>query len=85
VSIWIALVAKTALVFILVPALGAYGAAIATLVGGVAAGALCVFFVRAPTGSTINDYYSFALSDLTYLATLIPTRTNLLRRDDSNS
>lgn len=58
-------------VFVLVPLLGAIGAAVATLIGNVVAGNLNIVWLRAFFGMQALDFYSFRASDFSDLWRLL--------------
>jgi O-antigen/teichoic acid export membrane protein len=69
-SIALAAIVNVVAIFLLVPMMGAVGAALATLVGNVVAGTLNIVWLRVYFGMRLRDFYSIRLSDVkdTYLA-----------------
>lgn len=76
-SIAIAAALNVIAVVLLVPSLGAVGAALATLLGNVVAGTLNIVWLRTVFGARMRDFYSFRVSDVRDTYALV---VRLLRR-----
>ncbi|WP_350004368.1 oligosaccharide flippase family protein [Pseudarthrobacter sp. WHRI 8279] len=71
VALSVAFACNLAMVFLLVPRLGAVGAAWATVVGNVAAGMLCVIFMRAYFGFSVASFFGIRKGDLAGLSKVL--------------
>lgn len=67
----VACVVNVGLVFLLVPHLGAMGAAIATVAGNVAAGGMCVFWMKRVFGVPALAFLGVRWSDIVEVTTLV--------------
>jgi O-antigen/teichoic acid export membrane protein len=75
IALAIAFVCNLAAVFLLVPGLGAVGAAWATVAGNVTAGMLCVIFMRTHFGFSIANFFGIRPGDLSGLSTILSSKT----------
>lgn len=78
-SLLIALVANISMLFLLVPALGALGAALATAVGSLIASNLNIVFMKRGFGLRFRDFYLIRRTDIARAVRL--GRTLMRRRD----
>ena len=85
ISLAVAAVINVIAIFLLVPSFGALGAAVATLIGNVIAGNLCILWLRIFFGIPVSEFYRITLADIRETAReavlLITTVTNMLRRN----
>ncbi|MDL5352763.1 polysaccharide biosynthesis C-terminal domain-containing protein [Microbacterium sp. zg-YB36] len=82
VSLVVACVVNVAVFFVLVPAWGAVGAAVATLVGSLIASNLNLLFLRRASGIPISSFYAFRLADVRGVLALFP-RARARKGDDA--
>lgn len=76
ISLLVACVANLVLFVVLVPGMGAVGAAIATLVGNLLASNLNLWFLRRHCGIQVRSFYSFRWADLRVILSILRRSPN---------